>query len=107
MSTSLEPVQPSPATATCQYGLDAVLSRKTISHSFGIAVVVFVTLSHFVHTNGEPVSQPLSADHENVPIGFPCSSANFFAHATHCAQSVSFSFVILPIHLWIVASILI
>jgi len=83
------------------------LSRKTISHSFGIAVVVFVTRSHFVHMNGDQVSQPLSAEPQNVQIGFPCSSANFFAQATHCAQSVSFSFVILPIHLWIVASILI
>jgi len=106
MSTSFDPVQPSQATATCQYGLDAVLSRKTISHSFGIAVVVFVTLSHFVQIKGDPVSHPLSADHENVQIGFPCSSANFFAQATHCAQSFSFSFVIFPIHLWIVASML-
>jgi len=86
MSTSLDPVQPSPATATCQYGLDAVLSRKTISHSFGIAVVVFVTLSHFVPMNGDPVSQPLSADPENVQIGFHISFANCLQKSTHCAQ---------------------
>ena len=83
MSTSFEPVQPSPATATCQYGLDAVLSRKTISHSFGMAVVVFVTRSHFVHTNGEPVSQPLSADPENVQILFHISFACCRAKSTH------------------------
>lgn len=86
MSTSFEPVHPSPATATCQYGLDAVLSRKTISHSFGIAVVVFVTLSHFVQMNGEPVSQPLSADHENVQIGFHISFANCLLRSMHWYQ---------------------
>ena len=107
MSTSFDPVQPSQATATWPYGLDAVLFKKTISHSFGIAVTVFTTLSHFVPIKGLPVSQPLSAEPQNVQIGLPCSSANFFTHDTHCAQSFSFSFVILPIHFWIVASILI
>lgn len=105
MRTSFDPVHHSQAIATWPYGLDDVLSRKTISPSLGIAVVVFVTRSHFVPINGLPVSQPLSADHQNVQIGFHCSCANVFTQATHCAQSFSFSFVVFPIHFWIVAII--
>jgi hypothetical protein len=93
-------------THTCQYGFFDVLSRKNISQQFGIDHGVYGTLCHFVSTNGDPVFHQLSADHEKFPIGLFSSSANFFAHATHCAQSASLSFVVFHNHFWIVASIL-
>ena len=83
---SFEPVHPSQATATCPYGLLGVLLRKTMSPSFGTAVTVFTTLSHFVHMNGLPVSQPLSADPQNVQIGFHISFACCRAKSTHWYQ---------------------
>lgn len=103
---SFDPVQPSHATATCQYGLLGVLLRKTISHSFGTAVTVFTTLSHFVPIKGLPVSQPLSAEPQNVQIGFHISFANCLDQSVHCLSYIPSKSTLSQSHFLIVASIL-
>ena len=86
-------------TATWPYGFFGVLSKNIIDPLVGTALMLFSTLTHSVPTKGEPVSHPLSADHENHFIGNQTSCANSLASATHwCANSLDSAYFF-PIHL--------